>query len=240
MPRTLFDQVLVPPARRRSRPWVTAGSIVLHGAALILLFVWPLTAAFEMPEIRTPMPPVMLATAAPPPPEMPATPQVAAPTVNPHAAPIEAPSTITPEVPMPAVSGVPPVPGGLPGVGSNSALPGFLNTGTATPPFTAPPPRPDPPALRRVGGDIAAPVRTFYKAPVYPPLAQSARVDGVVILEATISADGVVQDVKVLRSVPLLDQAAIEAVKAWRYTPTRLNGQAIPIIMTVTVTFSLK
>jgi protein TonB len=92
----------------------------------------------------------------------------------------------------------------------------------------------------RVGGNIDAPIRTTYKAPVYPPLAQAARVDGTVILEATIDAQGVVQNVRVLRSVPLLDAAAIEAVRQWRYTPTRLNGQAVPVIMTVTVTFSLK
>jgi TonB family protein len=50
----------------------------------------------------------------------------------------------------------------------------------------------------------------------------------------------VVQNVKVLGSVPLLDRAAVEAVQQWRYTPTRLNGVAIPIIMTVRVTFTLK
>jgi len=66
------------------------------------------------------------------------------------------------------------------------------------------------------------------------------RVEGTVILEAIIDATGVVQNVTVLRSVPMLDRAAIEAVQQWRYTPTRLNGQAVPVIMTVTVTFSLR
>jgi protein TonB len=91
-----------------------------------------------------------------------------------------------------------------------------------------------------VGGEIDEPARIVYKAPTYPPIAVSARVEGTVILEATIDAQGVVRNVTVLKSVPLLDRAAIEAVQQWRYTPTRLNGQAIPIIMTVTVTFSVR
>jgi protein TonB len=75
---------------------------------------------------------------------------------------------------------------------------------------------------------------------VYPSIAQSARVQGVVILEATIGVEGRVQDVKVLRSIPLLDQAAIDAVKQWQYTPTTLNGVPVPVVMTVTVTFALQ
>jgi protein TonB len=76
--------------------------------------------------------------------------------------------------------------------------------------------------------------------PIYPQIAIIAKRDGTVILEATIDESGVVRDVKVLRSAPLLDQAAVDAVKQWRYTPTRLNGVAVPIILTVTVTFSLR
>jgi protein TonB len=75
---------------------------------------------------------------------------------------------------------------------------------------------------------------------VYPAIAQSARVQGDVIIEATIGADGKVQNAKVLRSVALLDQAAVAAVMAWEYTPTLLNGQPVPIIMTVTVRFRLQ
>ena len=63
---------------------------------------------------------------------------------------------------------------------------------------------------------------------------------GVVILEATIGTDGHVTDVKILRSIPLLDAAALDAVKQWEYTPTTLNGQPVPVIMTVTVNFTLQ
>jgi len=92
----------------------------------------------------------------------------------------------------------------------------------------------------RVGGNIQAPKKVQDVNPVYPPIAQSARVQGVVILEATIGPNGNVQDVRVLRSIPLLDAAAIEAVKQWSYTPTLLNGVPVPVIMTVTVNFTLR
>ena len=92
----------------------------------------------------------------------------------------------------------------------------------------------------RVGGNIQAPKKMKDVNPVYPPIAQSARVQGVVILEATIGPDGRVQDVKVLRSIPLLDASAIEAVKQWVYTPTMLNNVPVPVIMTVTVNFTLR
>jgi protein TonB len=77
-------------------------------------------------------------------------------------------------------------------------------------------------------------------APQYPPIAESARVQGVVILETIIGVDGKVQDARVLRSIPLLDQAALDAVKQWEFTPTTLNGVPVPVIMTVTVQFTLQ
>ena len=91
----------------------------------------------------------------------------------------------------------------------------------------------------RVGGQIKAPTQIKKVQPVYPADAQAAKVQGIVIMEATIGVDGRVTDAKVLRSVPLLDQAAVDAVRQWEYTPTLLNGTAVPIIMTVTVTFNL-
>jgi protein TonB len=60
-----------------------------------------------------------------------------------------------------------------------------------------------------------------------------------VIIEATIAADGHVMNARILRSLPLLDQAALEAVRQWQYTPTLLNGVPVPVVMTVTVTFTL-
>jgi protein TonB len=91
----------------------------------------------------------------------------------------------------------------------------------------------------RVGGQIRAPMQIRKVNPEYPPIAQSARVQGVVILEALIDEQGKVADARVLRSIPLLDQAAIDAVRQWEYTPTLLNGAPVPVIMTVTVQFTL-
>jgi periplasmic protein TonB len=87
---------------------------------------------------------------------------------------------------------------------------------------------------------VQFPKRVVYVAPVYPGIAQSARVEGTVILEAVIDEAGAVTKLRVLRSIPLLDAAAKQAVAQWRYSPTTLNGVAVPIIMTVTVTFTLK
>jgi TonB family protein len=92
----------------------------------------------------------------------------------------------------------------------------------------------------RVGGEVAAPKKIKDMAPVYPPVALGARVQGIVILEAMIDAAGNVTDAKVVRSIPLLDQAAIDAVKQWQYTPTLLNDTPVPVIMTVTVNFALR
>ena len=115
-------------------------------------------------------------------------------------------------------------------------VPGGIVGGVTVP--DAPPP-PPPPKPVRVGGAIKPPVKTKNVNPQYPSIAQSARVQGVVIIEATISPQGRVQDARVLRSIPLLDSAALDAVRQWELTPTLLNGVPVPVIMTVTVNFTL-
>jgi protein TonB len=75
--------------------------------------------------------------------------------------------------------------------------------------------------------------------PVYPPAAKAANIQGVVILELVIGTDGTVIEGRVLRSIALLDQAALDAVVQWRYEPTLLNGAPVEVIATVTVNFSL-
>ena len=91
----------------------------------------------------------------------------------------------------------------------------------------------------RVGGTIKEPTKLKNVSPVYPELAKQARVSGVVILEATIGPRGDVTSVTVLRGAPLLDEAAVEAVKQWVYAPTLVNGVPVPVVMTVTVNFKL-
>jgi TonB family protein len=92
----------------------------------------------------------------------------------------------------------------------------------------------------RVGGAILEPKKLRHVAPVYPAIAQSAFVQGVVILEVLIDPTGNVADTRVMRSVPLLDQAATDAVRQWQFTPTLFNGVPTPVLMTVTVNFSLR
>ena len=117
-------------------------------------------------------------------------------------------------------------------------------------PFTSPkgdPPAPPPPPPVeipkepvRVGGLVQPPLKIRDVKPVYPAIAQSARVQGMVIIEATIDALGRVQDAKILRSIPLLDAVALDAVRQWTFTRPTLNGKPQAVIMTVTVNFTLQ
>jgi TonB family protein len=105
---------------------------------------------------------------------------------------------------------------------------------------STPGPPPPPQAIggpMRVGGNIRTPRRTVDAAPVMPDAARQAGVTGVVILEIVVAPDGSVQDAKILRSIPLLNQAAIDTVRQWRYEPTLLNGAPVPVVLTVTVNF---
>jgi protein TonB len=74
--------------------------------------------------------------------------------------------------------------------------------------------------------------------PVYPALARSAGISGAVTIEATIGPDGKVADAKVVQSIPLLDQAALDAVRQWEYLPSMLNGVPVPVLVTVTINFA--
>jgi len=93
-------------------------------------------------------------------------------------------------------------------------------------------------AVRAVG-DVNPPKLIKEVAPVYPEIAKQAAIEGVVILEATTNIYGRVIDTKILRSIPLLDQAAIKAVKQWVYEPVKIGGEPKGIIFTVTVAFRL-
>jgi protein TonB len=92
----------------------------------------------------------------------------------------------------------------------------------------------------RIGGNVKTPEKTKHVAAVYPADAQAARVQGVVIIEARIEADGRVGAAHVLRSIPMLDEAALDAVRQWEFTPTLLNGVPVAVMMTVTVNFTLQ
>jgi TonB family protein len=91
----------------------------------------------------------------------------------------------------------------------------------------------------RVGGNVKPPVKIKDVKPVYPLDARDAGVQGVVILEVRIEPDGRVASAQVLRSIPLLDQAALDAVNQWEFMPTLLNGAPVPVLMTVTIQFTM-
>jgi protein TonB len=146
-------------------------------------------------------------------------------------APVEVPAQIVPEegIDLGVEGGVPGgVEGGVPG-GVIGGVVGGL-------PAEAPPP---PPQMVRIGGKLKAPKLLHSVGPVYPELAIQARIRGIVILEAQVGPDGRVMSVRIVQAAPVFEEAAVEAVKQWRYVPLLLNGAPTPFILTVTVNFNL-
>jgi len=218
-------------------------SLVLHLIAAALIIVVPLLVGGQLPEpqagVKAFFAEPLAAPAPPPPPPPPAArptivpkvPPKPVPQENKFVAPVDIPQEIKPEEGLDLG-----VQGGVAG-GVEGGVPGGVVGGVVGGLPDAPPPPVQQPV--RVGGQIKEPKKLKGVPPVYPSLATQARVQGVVILECTISPRGRVTDVKVLRGIPLLDQAAIDAVRQWVYTPTLLNGVPVPVIMTVTVNFKL-
>jgi protein TonB len=168
-------------------------------------------------------PPPPLRRIAPPP-------AAETPVANQNAAPVDAPVGFSKEPELV------PVEAGSPDLG---VIYGEVTSSTAL----VPPPDVPPPSRRepvRVGGAIQPPTKIRDAAPVYPQIAQAAGVSGIVIVSATIGIDGAVVDTAVLKAHPLLARAALDAVRQWRFTPTRLNGEPVPVVMTVTVNFQLR
>jgi protein TonB len=211
-------------------------SVAIHAAALVVFLIVPLAADIDLP---TPWPAgsrnYVVASAATAPLPVQSS-RVVSPV--PHAAPTRAPDHIEAEVEDAGSATV--ADGGLPSIAATSTgVPDGLNIGAVAPPPPPPPPVAEHPQLLRVGGSIREP-RKVVDAPVaYPEIARQARVEGLVILEATIDERGLVTDARVLRSEPLLDGAALAAVRQWRYTPTLLNGVPVRVLMTITFNFKL-
>jgi TonB family protein len=123
--------------------------------------------------------------------------------------------------------------------GSGAGVPVGAPPPPPPPPSDAAPPLPSGQTPLRVGGNVKTPTKVRDVRPIYPAEAQAARIQGVVIIEATIDIDGRVHDARVIRSVPALDDAALEAVRQWEFAPTEVDGVRVPVIMTVTVNFAL-
>jgi periplasmic protein TonB len=132
------------------------------------------------------------------------------------------------------------VPGGVPGGQMGGVLGGVIGgvlSAAAPPP--PPPPKPSAPKRIRVGGQVESAKLIFQPKPEYPPLAKMARIQGTVRLDALISKDGTIQDLKVISGHPLLVRSAIDAVQRWRYQPTMLNGDAVEVATEIDVNFTL-
>jgi protein TonB len=207
------------------------GSTVVHALVVFAVFVSSVTATDTLPKPHRAFDWLEVKPQAPPPPPPSRRLKEEASTVGSSAAPLAPPDGIQPEREQPAVIDLP-APDAAVGAGLTLAT-----TTVEAPP--EPPPTPQPRGPIPVGGDIRPPVKVRHVAPVYPTLALQARLQAIVILEAVIADDGAVDAVKVLRGHPLLDQAAVDAVTQWRFTPTLLNGQPVPVVMTVTVAFRL-
>ncbi len=212
-----------------------------------VLVLFPLIYTEALPKAQ-----LMTFLAAPPPPPPPPPPPAAAPpprvihrvsAEDMMRAPTVIPRTIakTENEPPPAAVGVVGgVPGGVPGGSFGGVLGGVIGgvLSQATPP-PPPPPTPQAPKRIRVGGQVESARLIFQPKPEYPPLAKMARIQGTVRLDAIISKDGTIQDLKVISGHPLLVKAAMEAVQRWRYQPTMLNGDAVEVATEIDVNFTL-
>ena len=208
-------------------------SVIAHLLVLTLVVVIPLFATDVLPEPHRAIEFVeVMPVVVPPPPPVLRARQQSQPDMAPsNVAPLEEPQGVAPE-PEPAIAEPFDVPPSLvDGVafGDNSLM---------HDPVPPPPPRDR--ERVQVGGAIARPERVHYVPPIYPAIARAAGIEGTVILEAVIGTDGAVREVRALRPAPFLEAAAVEAVQQWLFTPTRLNGEPVPVVMTVTVTFTLR
>jgi protein TonB len=155
------------------------------------------------------------------------------------AAPLKTPSTVEAEptaiedAPLEVAAAGAEIGGAIDGVTGGVA--GATGSGLSVEPVQ-PPATPGP---LRVGEGIARPRKVKDVRPVYPLPAMAARVGGNVLIEATIGADGRVHNARVVNSIAVLDQAALDAVRQWEFEPSRINGVPVEVTMVIIVTFAL-
>jgi len=222
------------------RAWTVPLTITLHGLALVAVLVLPLLGDEMLPPEAGPRAFFVNPTYAPAPPPPPPPPAASRPKPTPQVTPTEVTNAFTAPTEVPEI--LPDssmldlgIEGGVAG-GVEGGVPGGVLGGVVGGLDTAPPPPPQP---IRVGGVVSEPKKIKHVPPVYPDYAQKAKIQGVVILECMISPKGQVEDVRILRGIPVLDQAAVDAVRQWVYMPTLVNGVPTPVLMTVTVNFRL-
>jgi protein TonB len=234
MAGNMFQELVSPRAGSRRSWYTVAIAFLVHTAILVTVIVAPLVATDVLPTPREALQFISSIT-----PVMPSPPPVLprrsrAPDMPDATAgvPLVAPDAIGQEtaiVPSHSTIATDDLGGFVTGFGDGN---GVIDVIPPPAPAAAAPPV-------QVGGDVRQPRRVKDVAPEYPQIARNARIEGIVIIQATIGTDGRVEDAKILRSRPFLDEAALAAVRQWEYTPTLLNGVPVRLIMTVTVHFRL-
>lgn len=241
----MFQQTFVPDARPGRKPIGIAVSLIAQSLVLGLLALVPLLVNKPLPTAQ-----LRLLFLGPIPPSSPEKPvRATAPAV--HTSAIRPPSfRLTAPVVIPkqinqAVDAAPAAPdvadiSGL-AAGRESLLDGIgASPGNPAPPMSKEPAKAKEPARPlTIGGNVAAANLIHRVEPVYPALAKAARVQGVVMFQATIGRDGEIRNLQLQEGHPLLVSAARNAILQWRYRPTLLNGQPVEVLTTITVRFSL-
>jgi periplasmic protein TonB len=234
-----YDSLFASSAKSRPRNlWAAVGSVTILSLLLLALVVIPLFHTDTLPKRETLtmlyVPPAAAAsniTGLP----VPTSAFRSTPTN------MRIPSAVhtTQEAPSPPVDPTGGIVGGDPG-GVVGGIPGGVlgqvlrSTGSAPVLATTPAPK-----RIRIPARMAEANLVYDVAPKYPPEAGRTRIEGTVLLLAVIGKDGTVQDVRVEKGLPVLAQAAIEAVKQWRYRPYLLNGEPVEVDSQITINFTL-
>jgi periplasmic protein TonB len=235
----MFDQLVESTNKKKTnKVWSVWVSAAVQAIILGVLILIPLIYTSALPK-------AMLTTflvAPPPPPPPPPPPAVVHVVQRPKVfdkfvAPTVIPKKIVMvhQEPQPDVGAVNGVVGGVPGGAADGSIGGILG-GV---PSAAPPPPPRPAAPLRIGGNVMAAKIINQTRPIYPQIAKMAHVSGTVVLHAIIAEDGSIQQLSVISGPALLQQAALSAVRQWRYQPTTLNGQPVKVDTTISVVFDL-
>ncbi len=225
---------------KTARGRTTTFSFILEAVVVGVMVLVPLLFTEALPKAQ-----LMMALVAPPPPPPPPPPPAAVKIVKQVQTDIVNGQLRTPtkipkkveivkeeEAPPPSMGVVGGVPGGVPGGQMGGVIGGIISSTPMAVPKVA--------VQRvRVSQGVTAGLVIKRVNPTYPPLARTARVQGSVVLAAVIGKDGSIQNLHVLSGHPLLTQAALEAVKQWRYKPYILNGEPVEVDTQVTVNFTL-
>ncbi len=223
---------------RTRNPWAAVGSLAFQSLLLLALVVIPLFHTDTLPkrEVLTMLyvPPVAASNAT--------TLRAPTPTYTSTSIGIPAPISRTQEAPPPPVDTTGGVVGGVPG-GVIGEVPGGVLSevldSTRSAPVLAKTPDPKPVKRIRLAARVVEANLIHDVAPQYPPEAGRARIEGTVVLMAVISKDGSVLDVRVESGLPILAQAAIDAVKQWRYKPYVIDGEPVEVDSRITINFTL-